>query len=100
MFTVTSETLSSEDCLETKIQARFDKSDQILEHTEEELMDFMEQKHQESIYIKEELVPLNPKIQCLSEVTEVINEISVKITSQVLISKITTSFDEILIRLV
>ena len=30
MVTITSETLSSEDCFETKLQAKFDKSDKLL----------------------------------------------------------------------
>ena len=45
-LTLTSKNLSSEDFLETKIQAMFDKSDQIFEQTEEYLVDFMEQQHQ------------------------------------------------------
>ena len=35
MVTITSKTLSSEDCFETKLQANFDKSDQNFEQTEE-----------------------------------------------------------------
>ena len=46
MVTPTSETLSSEDCFETKLQAKFDRSYQIFEQAEEELMDFIEQQHQ------------------------------------------------------
>ena len=46
MVTITSETLSSEDCFETKLQAKFDRSYQIFEQAEEELMDFIEQQHQ------------------------------------------------------
>ena len=34
VFTLTSETSYSEDCFETKIQAKFDKSDQIFEQPE------------------------------------------------------------------
>ena len=34
MVTITSETLSSEDCFETKLQAKFNKSDQIFEEPE------------------------------------------------------------------
>ena len=41
MLTLTSETSSSEDFFETKIQAKFDKSDQIFEQPEEELIYFM-----------------------------------------------------------
>ena len=37
---------------------------------------------------------INSKTPCLSESTKVINEISVNLPSQFLISKITTSFDE------
>ena len=44
--------------------------------------------------IEEELVTLNSKTPCLSESTELINEIPVKLPSQLLISKITTSFNE------
>ena len=44
--------------------------------------------------IKEELVTINSETPCLSEATEVINEISVKIPLQLLISKIPASFDE------
>ena len=36
VLTLTSETSSSEDCLETKIQAKFNKSDQMFEQPEEE----------------------------------------------------------------
>ena len=43
MVTISSETLSYEDCFETKLQAKFDKSDQTFEQPEEELMDFIEQ---------------------------------------------------------
>ena len=56
-------------------------------------MDFIEQHNPELKQIKEELT-LNSKTPCLSEATKVNNEISVKLPSQVLISKITTSFDE------
>ena len=48
MVTFTSETFSSEDCFETKLQAKFDKSDQIFEQPEEELVDFMEQQNPDS----------------------------------------------------
>ena len=54
----------------------------------------MGQHYQELNQIEEELVPLNLETLCLSEATEVINEISVKIPSQLLISKIPASFDE------
>ena len=39
----------------------------------------MEQHHQESKQIKEELVPLNSETPCLLESTEVIHEISFKL---------------------
>ena len=42
-LTTISETSSSEDCFGTKLQSKFDKSDQNFEQTEEELMDFIEQ---------------------------------------------------------
>ena len=57
-------------------------------------MYFIEKYHQESEQIEEELVTLNSKTLCLSEDTEVINEMSVNIPSQFLITKITTSFDK------
>ena len=38
---------SSEDYYETKLQAKFDKSDQIFEQPEEELMYYIEKQHQE-----------------------------------------------------
>ena len=41
MVTITSESLSSEDCFETKLQAKFDKYDQIFEQPEEELIKLM-----------------------------------------------------------
>ena len=47
MITIASESSSSEDWFETKIQAKFDKYDQMFEQPEEQLMDFMEQQHQE-----------------------------------------------------
>ena len=56
-------------------------------------MDFTEQEHQSSEQIEEELVTLSSETPWLSEVTEVINEISVKLPSKLLITKITTSFD-------
>ena len=83
MVTITSETLSYEDCFDTKLQARFDKSDQKFKQPEEGFMDFIEQQHQEPEQIEEELVTLNSKTPCLSESTEVISEIiqtSIKIT--------------------
>ena len=46
MLTLTSESSYYEDCFDTKIQAKFDKSDQILKQTGEELMDITEQQHQ------------------------------------------------------
>ena len=46
MVTTTSETLSSEECFETKPQSKFDKSDKCFEELEEGLMDFMEQQTQ------------------------------------------------------
>ena len=46
MITLTSETLYSKDYLETKLQAKFDKYDQIFEQPEEELMYFIEQQHE------------------------------------------------------
>ena len=55
-------------------------------------MDFIGQQHQESEQIEEELVTLNSRTSLLSEVTEGINEISVKLPSKSPINKITTSF--------
>ena len=43
LLTLTYENSSSEDFFETKRQANFDKTYQILEQSEEELMDFIEQ---------------------------------------------------------
>ena len=40
------------------------------------------------------MVTINSTTPCLSESTEVINELSVKLPSQLLISKITASFDK------
>ena len=94
MVTITSEALSSEELFETKLEAKFDKYDKSFEQPEEELIDFIEQQHRESEQIEEELVTINSKIPCLSEATEVINEISVNLPSQFLITKITTSFDK------
>ena len=48
MLPITPENLSFEDFFETKLQAKFDKSDQIFEQPEEELIDFVEQYHQAS----------------------------------------------------
>ena len=45
VLTLTSETSSSEYCFETKLQAKFDKSDQIFKQTEEALIYFMKQQH-------------------------------------------------------
>ena len=78
----------------TKIQSNFDKYDQIFEQPEEEFMDFIEQQHQESKHIEEELFTIKSKAPCPSEANEVINKISVNIPPQFLITKITTSFDE------
>ena len=46
MVTLTYETLSSEDWFETKLQAKFDKYDQIFEQPEKQLIDFIEQHNQ------------------------------------------------------
>ena len=46
VLTLTSETSSSEDCFETKLQSKFDKSNQIFKQSEEELMNFIEQYRQ------------------------------------------------------
>ena len=61
MVNLTYESLSFEDCFETKLRAKFDKYDQNFEHPEEELMGFIEQWHQESEQIEEKLVNLNSK---------------------------------------
>ena len=82
-----------------KIQAKFDKSDQIVDQLEEELMDFIEQQQQEQEQIEEEVVTPNSKTPYLSEDTEVINEISFKIPSKLFIPEITTSFDKNVYRL-
>ena len=47
VLTLTPENLSSEDCFETKLQDKFDKSDQIFEQQEEEFMDFNVKHNQE-----------------------------------------------------
>ena len=47
VLTITYETSSSEDYFETKLQYKFDKSDQIFEQQEEEFMDFKVKHHQE-----------------------------------------------------
>ena len=47
MINLTSKTSSSENFFETKLQPKFDESDQNFEQREE-LMDLMEQQHQES----------------------------------------------------
>ena len=52
ILTFTSETSLSEAFFETKLQAKSDKTDQIFEQPEEELMDFIEQHHQESKQIE------------------------------------------------
>ena len=57
-------------------------------------MDFIEQRHQYSEHVEEELITLNSKTPCLSKSTEVINEIKFKLPSQLLITRITTSFDK------
>ena len=54
----------------------------------------IEQHHQESKDIEKELVTINSNTPCLSEATEVTNEISAKLPSQVLIYRTTTSFDK------
>ena len=46
MVTINSETLSYEDCFETKLQAKFDKYDQNFKQPEEEMMYFIEKQHQ------------------------------------------------------
>ena len=52
MVTLTFENLFYEDYFETKLQAKFDKSDQFFEPPEEELIEFIEQQHQESEQIE------------------------------------------------
>ena len=73
MVTFIYDTLSFEDCFDTNLHAKFDKSDQFFEQPEEELMNFIEKQHQESEHNEEELVTLNHKTPCLSEYTETIN---------------------------
>ena len=63
-------------------------------------MYFIKHQHQVSKQIEEELVTLNSKTPFLSEATEVLNEISVNISPKLLISKITTSFEIFLSRLI
>ena len=46
IFTLTYETLSYEYCFETKLQSKFDISDNFSEQLEEELIYFTEQQHQ------------------------------------------------------
>ena len=48
MVTLTYENLSSEYCFETKLQAKFDKSDQHFEYPEDELIEFNWEQHMES----------------------------------------------------
>ena len=62
-------------------------------------MDFMEQHHQKSKHTEEELVPINSQTPCLSETTEIINEISVKLPSQFLFIKLLHPLTIIFIRL-
>ena len=47
-LTLTYEIPYSEDCFETKLQAKFYKSDQIFEQPEEKFMDFIEQQNKQS----------------------------------------------------
>ena len=47
VLTLSYETSSSEYWFETKLQAKFDKTNQIFKQTEKELMDFIQQKYQE-----------------------------------------------------
>ena len=48
MVTLTSETLSSQDYFEIKLQAKSDKPDKCFEQPEEKLMNLIEQHNQES----------------------------------------------------
>ena len=52
MVNITSEILSIEDCFETKLHTKFDTYYQLFEQPEEELMNFIEQQHQESEQIE------------------------------------------------
>ena len=52
MVALTSETKSSEYRFETKLQAKFDKSDKSFEQEEEEFMDFKVKHHQKPKQIK------------------------------------------------
>ena len=99
VITLTYETSSSEYLFETKLQAKFDKSDQMFEQIEEELIDFIVKLHQESKCIEKYLVPIKSETLCPSEATGVLNEISLNFPSQFLvqerhISKTSVSFDE------
>ena len=47
VFNITSEHRSSEDNLESKLQSNLSPSNQNFEQPEEELIDFMEKRHQE-----------------------------------------------------
>ena len=57
-------------------------------------MDSIDQKHQESEHIEKLFVTINSITLSLTEAAEVIDEISVKLPSQFLITKITTSFEK------
>ena len=46
VLTLTSETPSSEYCFDTRLQAKFEKTDQIFEQSEEELIYLIEQQYQ------------------------------------------------------
>ena len=58
----------------TTVQTKFDKYDKTFEQQEEVLIDFIEQQHQQSEQIEEELFNINSKTPCLSEATEAIND--------------------------
>ena len=94
LITITSKDPHSEYHFERKFNPIFLHLIELLNKPEEELMDFIEQQHQESKNIEEELVTIKSKIPYLSEATKVTNEISVKLPPQLLIYKITTSFEK------
>ena len=58
VFPIIHTTPSSEDHFETKLQSKFDKSDQILEQQEEELMGIKVRQHQKSKHIEKSLVTI------------------------------------------
>ena len=69
MLTLNYEPSSSEDCFETKLQAKFDKSDQIFEQPEEELVELKVKQQMDENKLSSESIKNEVSLQATTLVT-------------------------------